>query len=748
MTSQPDMDTENQSGRRKRLPSKADILAYMKDQTEQVGKREIARAFGIRGNDKIWLKAILKELAADGEVLRTRGRRIVAKDQLPEVVLIDLTGIDRDGELIGKPANWTSDDPPPRIIMVQSGRGQPALAPGDRVLARVKSLKRGLYQGRLIRRLQAAPEQIVGVYRRQGQEGRIEVADKRQRDELIVEQDHANGAQTGDVILAEALPGRSFGLRRARVTEKLGRLGDPSTFSMIAVQQHGIPTRFEDEALAEAAKARPVRLGQREDLTALPLLTIDPADARDHDDAVFAEPDSSPEFEDGWHVVVAIADVSWYVRPGSALDREARRRGNSVYFPDHVVPMLPEALSADLCSLLPNKTRAAIAVHMWFDRDGNKRKHRFCRALIRSPASLEYRQVQRAIDGAPDEACAPFMKNAIEPLFGAYRTLAKARERRQPLAIELPERRIEFGEDGFIKSVHQRERFEAHRLIEEFMIMANVAAAETLEAQHQPCMYRIHEPPALEKTEALRQFLETMSLHLPKGQTLKPFHFNRILASAADQPFAQLVNETVLRSQSQALYSAENLGHFGLNLSRYAHFTSPIRRYADLLVHRALISGGHFGEGGLSDTDRAQFDATAAMISAAERRAMLAERDALDRFTAAFLSDRVGATFIGHIAGVTRFGLFVKLIDTGADGIIPISSLGGDYYRYDEARHALIGERSRIQYQLGDRVEVRLLEAAPVSGGLRFALLPGQGQKTTRKEKLSSRREKPRRKRR
>ena len=729
------MTEGDKKSRGARRPSKAEILNFIREQPGKVGKREIARAFGLKGADKIWLKSELKQLAAEGQIDRGRGKNLVPAGELPEVALLDVAETDIDGELIARPANWRWSEAPPRVVMVPPGSGQPALAIGDRVLARVGLLKPGLYQGRLIRRLQAAPEHVIGVYRLHGRDGRIQPADKRQRDELIVDIPHSLGAVSGEVVVAEAVPGRSHGLRRARVLQRLGRMGDPRSLSLMAVHQHGIPTRFSDETLAEAAAAKPVRIGKREDLRDIPLVTIDPEDARDHDDAVFAEADTDPRNPGGFHVIVAIADVSWYVRPGSALDRDARKRGNSVYFPDRVVPMLPEALSADLCSLIEGKPRAAIAVHMWFDAEGQKIRHRFVRALMKSKASLNYGQVQRAIDGEPDRVAANLMQEVIAPLYAAYRSVARARDRRGPLGIDLPERKIELGEDGFIKAVRPRERYESHRLIEEFMILANVCAAETLEGQRQPCMYRVHEPPSLEKLEALRQFLETLDYKLPKGQAIKPLQFNRILDHANKTPQAQLVNEVILRSQMQAIYSPENLGHFGLNLRRYAHFTSPIRRYADLLVHRALVSGGHMGEGGLSDFDRENFEATAEMISQAERRAMVAERDALDRFAAAFLSERIGATFKGRVSGVTRFGLFVKLDDTGADGLVPVTSLPGDYYIHHEARHALIGQRTGIAYQLGDRVDVRLVEAVPVTGGLRFELLPGQGRIATAEER-------------
>ena len=727
----------DKGGKQPPLPTKEQIVEFVRSSAGKVGKREIARAFHVTGSHRLILKRMLKELAAEGAVERGHRRKLTPAGLLPEVCLLDVAETDIDGELIARPAEWRGEGPPPKVVMAPSGRGLPALGIGDRILARVTPTSDQLYEGKLIRRLQVAPDEIIGVYTIVDKsQGRIRPADKRMRDELIVPHEHAKGAVTGEVVLAELLPGRVFGLKHARIKERLGRIGDPRSLSLMAVHQHDLPTRFSDAALAEAKAAKPVAPGKREDLRTLPLVCIDPEDARDHDDAVFAEPDADPKNPGGWHVIVAIADVAWYVRPGSGLDRDARVRGNSVYFPDRVVPMLPEALSADLCSLVEGKPRACLAAHIWFDVDGNKRRHRFVRGLMQSRATLTYHQAQAARDGRADAQTAPLLDEVIGPLYAAYTSLCKAREKRGPLAIDLPERKVMLGEDGYIKAILPRERFDSHRLIEEFMIQANVCAAETLETLRQPCMYRVHEEPTADKLEALREFLATLDLTLAKGQALTPTLFNRILGKVAGTAHEQLVNEVVLRSQAQAIYSPENRGHFGLHLRRYAHFTSPIRRYADLLVHRALITGGKLGEGGLSGFDVENFAATADLISAAERRAMAAEREALDRFTAAYLSDQVGADFRGRISGVTRFGLFVKLDETGADGLVPIATLGDEYFVHDEARHALVGRRSGTTYQLGQNVEVRLAEATPVTGGLRLELLGTGKPSAKRRSKL------------
>jgi ribonuclease R len=494
--------------------------------------------------------------------------------------------------------------------------------------------------------------------------------------------------------------------------------------SLIAIHAHGIPHVFPHAALKEAEAAKPPALSGRDDWRTVPFVTVDPADAKDHDDAVHAEPDPDPKNPGGHVIRVAIADVAHYVRPGSALDREARVRGNSVYFPDRVIPMLPERISNDLCSLRPNEDRAALAVRMTIGADGRKRSHTFHRVLIRSAARLSYQQAQSAIDGWPDEITGPLLGGILEPLYIAYRALKRARDARSPLDLDIPERKIVLTAHNTVDRVMTPERLDSHRLIEEFMILANVAAAETLERTSMPLIYRVHDEPDMERVNALREFLKTLDISLPKAGALRSEQFNHILARVKGRDVEKLVNEVVLRTQAQAEYAAENYGHFGLNLRRYAHFTSPIRRYADLVVHRGLIRAGRLGDGGLPDTEDVRtLGEISATISAAERRAMKAERETFDRLLAHFLADRVGATFDAHISGATRAGLFVKLDDTGADGFIPARTIGTEYFRYHEDRHALVGSRSGETYRLGDRVSVKLVEAAPVAGALRFELL-------------------------
>jgi ribonuclease R len=714
---------KRRSGRQ--LPTRDEILTYLSEHPGRAGKRDIARAFGVKGTaERIALKAMLKALADEG-LVETRNRRLTRPGDLPAVTVIEVTGRDRDGELVAAPAEWPEERGEPPRIVVASTRGKPGLAPGvgDRALARLSpgGDDGPAWLARVIKVIERRPATVIGVVRLGAGAGRIEPVDRKQKPLALAPGD-AGGAREGDLVSVEVARAGSRGVDRARVVEVIGSMKDEKAVSLIAIHAHGIPYRFAREVLAEADAAKPASLQHRQDWRDLPLVTIDPADARDHDDAVHAIPDPDKANPGGHVVTVAIADVASYVRPGTALDRAATERGNSVYFPDRVVPMLPERISNDLCSLRQGEDRPALAVRMVFSADGGKRSHRFHRVMMRSAARLSYSRAQEAFDGKTD-GLDRTVAEALGDLWRAYQTLKRGRDDRGPLDLDLPERKVLLGADGAIDRIVVPERLEAHRLIEEFMIQANVAAAETLEARKSPLVYRIHDSPSLAKLEALRDFLKSIELTLPKGGNLRPSHFNRILGRAKDTEHGPLLSEVVLRTQAQAEYSPANIGHFGLNLRRYAHFTSPIRRYADLIVHRALIGALGLGPDGLPDGIEAELPEIAARISAAERRAMAAERDTIDRLVAHWLADRIGATFSGRIAGVTRAGLFVKLDETGADGFVPMSTLGADYFRYDEARHAVVGVRTGEMHRLGDPVEVRLIEAAPLAGALRFELL-------------------------
>ena len=702
-----------------------------------VTKRDLARYLGVHGNERIELKRLLKELEAEGELSRGPKRALKKAGTLPEVGVLEVIGQDPDGELLARPQKWDGDDEPPQII-VMPGREGDAPGKGERILARLSKAEDG-YEARVIKRLGASVHRVLGVYREGAKEGRIVPIDRKSRHEFIVSGLHRGGAAANELVLAEPLSGRASGLPRAKVIERLGSLNAPKAVSLIAIHAHGIPTEFPDDTLAEAKNAKPVDPRGRTDLRHIPLVTIDPEDARDHDDAVWAGPDDDPKNPGGHIAIVAIADVAHYVTPGSALDREAYHRGNSAYFPDRVVPMLPETLSADLCSLRQGEDRACLAVRMVFDQNGRKRHHEFVRGIMRSAARLTYAQAQRAFDGKPDEDNAEIARIALAPLWKAYQTVGKARDDRDPLNLDLPERRIVIGDNGKVKSIAYRERLESMRLIEEFMIQANVAAAETLEKAKLPLIFRIHEPPGKEKLFAFSDFLRTINMPFAKGQVIKPGVFNRILEKAKGTPHVDVLNDVTLRTQSQAVYSPNNVGHFGLNLTHYAHFTSPIRRYADLVVHRALIRAMHAGDDGLTDSEIRKLDQIAEHISMTERRAMAAERDSTDRYVAAYMENRVGSTFDARVTGVANFGLFVRIPESGAEGLIPARSLDFDYYRHDPKQHALVGDRTGRRYRLGDVLKVRLLEAAPLTGGLRFETMPAKptldGQKPWRKNR-------------
>ncbi len=720
--------------RDKGFPERDAIVAFIRAQPGEVGTREIARQFGLKNADRAALKQILRELADEG-VIQKRGKTIREPAALPATVMADVTGRDSDGELIATPAEWdeVESGEPPKIRIHVPRRPVPGTAAGvgDRALLRVEKLEERdregtIYRGRIIKVVDHAKTRVLGIFRAlPGGGGRLIPVDKKQAGrELNIAKADTNGAEDGDLVSVDLVRSRGYGLASGKVKERLGSLASEKAVSLIAIHAHEIPQAFAPAALREAEEARPATLKGREDWRDLPLVTIDPPDAKDHDDAVHAEPDADPNNKGGYIVNVAIADVAFYVRPGSALDRDALTRGNSVYFPDRVVPMLPERISNDLCSLVPGEPRGALAVRMVIGNDGRKRSHSFHRILMRSAAKLNYAQAQAAIDGRPDDTTGPLLDPILKPLYDAYAVVKRARDERDPLDLDIPERKILLKSDGTVDRVIVPERLDAHKLIEEFMILANVAAAEMLEKKSLPLIYRVHDEPTLEKVHNLQEFLKTLDLPFAKSGALRPSLFNRVLVQVRGHDSEPLVNEVVLRSQAQAEYSAENYGHFGLNLRRYAHFTSPIRRYADLIVHRALIRGLGLGEGALPETETVEtLTEVAAQISVTERRAMKAERETADRLIAHFLADRIGATFQGRISGVTRAGLFVKLSDTGADGLIPIRTLGTEYFNYDETRHALVGSRSGAMHRLGDVVDVRLVEAAPVAGALRFELL-------------------------
>lgn len=690
--------------------NKSDILDFIRSSPAPVTKREIAVAFRLKGSGpRVAMKKILKELYNEGAVTKQGGAYTIPKG-LPGVMIVEVSEISSDGDVFAKPVEWNPETQGdmPRIEIKPDKKGTPAVKTGDRALVRLKRLTEDEYAANIIKRMDTVQNQVMGLLRvHKSGHAILQPADKKSKYEFEIPTGDLNSAKDGDLVVAEIQPSRGLRRKKARVIDVLGKRDDPKAISLISLNEVGLREKFPDTVEQATKDLKVPDLKGREDLRKIPLVTIDGADARDFDDAVYAE-----KVKDGFHIIVAIADVSYYVRPGKTLDQEAQSRGNSTYFPDRVVPMLPEALSNDLCSLRPKENRACMAVHLWIDQDGNLKKYEFVRGLMRSEARLIYEDVQKAFDSQKHD-----LINLINPLYEAFKILDDARQKRGALELDLPERQIIIDEKGNMTGVKKRERLDAHKMIEEFMILANVAAARALEDKKAPCVYRVHERPSLEKLDSVREFIDGFGLSLPKGQVTTSKQINDILLKAAKLPYSHLISEVILRSQSQAVYSPANKGHFGLALNKYGHFTSPIRRYADLLVHRSLIKAYNLGPGGLDMKQEAQLDEICDHISQTERTSMTAERNAVDRFTAAYLSDQIGAEFEGRITGVTRFGLFVALNETGADGIVPMRSLpGDDYYIHDEKQHALIGKHKGKMFQLGADVTVILREADGLTG--------------------------------
>ena len=717
--------------------SKEQVFDFIKTSPTPVTKREVARAFKIKGGEnRVALKQILKKLSAEGTIVKQPGGVYTVPEGLPSVSVLKINEIDIDGDVFATPLDWDEavQDKPPRIEIIPDKKNFKNVREGTRALCRLSRIDENFYEARIIRLIDEGSRYeggtVLGMVRLQKNGAILQPTHKKAKHEFDIAQGDLNGASDGDLVSAEVLPSRGLKRKKVRVVEVVGKQGDPKTISLICLHEAGMSDHFPQNVIDQTKGMKVPDLGKREDLRSIPLVTIDGADARDFDDAVFAE-----KLDDGtYHLIVAIADVAHYVKFGTALDNEAQKRGNSTYFPDRVVPMLPEALSNDLCSLRPNETRASMAVHMYIDEQGQLKKYKFVRALIKSHARLTYEQVQAARDGNGDKTTSHLMDNVINPLYEVYAILDEARQKRGALDLDLPERQIVIDDKGNMTGVKTRERLDAHKLIEEFMILANVAAATALEAKNQrqkglgrhPCVYRIHDKPSFDKLESAREFIEGFGLSLPKGQVVKPKQINYLLHAASKHSYSHLISQMVLRTQSQAIYSVDNVGHFGLALQRYAHFTSPIRRYADLLVHRALIGAYGLGDGALEDEEKARIEEIAQHISETERTSMQAERSAVDRFTASFLSDKIGAEFEGSINGVTRFGLFVTLAESGADGLIPMKSLDDDFYVHDEKAHALIGRRRGRIYRLGAKMRVVIKEADGITGSCIFALAPGQ----------------------
>ena len=721
-----------------KLPTKKQILDWIKDNPKNSSKREVAKAFGIKGSKRIELKKILKELALTGEIDKNK-KSFKGPNQLPSVCILQMMANTSDGDLFARPADWMGDDPEPIVLMVFRS-SDPALGYGDRVLAKISLVhdEQYQYEGRIIRVLKKTQKNTLGIYKKTSEGGRILPIEKSGR-ELSVKLSDALDAKDGELVEAEQTKGkRVSGLSAAKVINIVGDPSGPKAVSLIAIHQHGIPHQFPEDVLNESENSQFSVDAKREDLTKIPFVTIDPSDARDHDDAVYSHPDTDPSNSGGHVLWVAIADVAHFVKPGSALDKEARKRGNSTYFADRVVPMLPDRLSGDLCSIHEGIERPCLAVCITIDKSGKKLKQTFHRANIKSVASLNYEEVQKSVEGTVNEKVKPHFENVIKPLYECYFCLKKSKDCRQPLDLDLPERKVELFKNGRVKAVVLKERFDSHRLIEEFMILANVAAAEELSKARSEFLYRVHEEPTPEKLNALREVAQSAGFNLAKGQVLQTSHLNDLLTKSKQSDLSELISMTTLRSMSQAYYSRENFGHFGLALKKYAHFTSPIRRYSDLITHRALISSLGLGFDGLEEMDSENLEGTAKHISDTERRSMVAERDTIDRYLASYLSEKVGNEFEGKISGVAKFGFFVRLNESGAEGIVPVRTLGTDFYYYDDRTNTLRGSETGLIIGLGQRATVRLKEVDPIAGGIAFEALNIDGEKIPNIQKKRS----------
>jgi ribonuclease R len=712
------------------FPDEKKILEFIRENPGRASKREITRAFQIKGEEKIKLKKLLRKMARDGKLEKSTKSKLHAVGDLAAVLVVEINGIDQFGDLTAKPLNWELQGEPPKILMFAHDRRN-KLVIGDQALVRLTpNQDKGEvgYVAKIIRKLEQKSSQVMGVFHADSDYNAfVEATDKKDRNKYLIDKNAWNGAKDGTLVLIstsqEPQKSRQVKTRSAKVLKCFGSVTDPKSISLIAIISQGIAIDFPDEVLRETEKSEEPVLGKRHDLRNIPLVTIDPSDARDHDDAIWAEMDPDPKNSGGCHIIIAIADVAHYVNPTSSLDKEAKKRGNSTYFPDRVIPMLPEILSNGLCSLHEGKDRYTMAVHIWFDNRGKKIRHKFVRALMSSHASLSYEEFQTAQNGKPSKRVLPIMDSVVFPLYQAYKILTKGRIHREPLELNVPEKKIILNKKGEVSSILNRESLPAHKLVEEFMIQANVAAAEELEKKQSQCMYRIHEQPSFDKLETLRQFMESIDVKFAKGQVVKPKLFNNLIRKVKGTPHENVISTIVLRTQMQAKYSVENYGHFGLSLSKYAHFTSPIRRYADVIVHRALIKALKLGDDGLNKNDTETLFETAEHISTTERNSMIAERNSTERYIAHYMSTKIDEEFNGKINGVVRAGLFISLTDTGGEGFVPISSLVGDYFHYDKDHQLLKGENSGITFQLGDTVTVKLREANPISGGLIFQVI-------------------------
>ena len=710
------------------------IIASLEAAPAPLGLREVAKALSLSPEDRPALKSHVRKMIEDGLIFMDDKRRIRLASHMPEVCIAEVTAYDDDGygslKILSQDIDEAMIARSEISLMPERKRGRiPRI--GARILARMVQYGPDQYEARVLRILPDRKDRFFGrIVRFRGGLG-IEGAEKGAR--RIVELAKGGATpQLDDLIEAEMNDAKGKIAKTASILRNFGPADSADAFIQLAIAEFDIPHVFSDEILASTAQASVPELGNRVDLRDTPLVTIDGADAKDFDDAVFAEPHGS-----GWRVIVAIADVSAYVAADSALDAEAAKRGNSVYLPGTVVPMLPETLSNGMCSLVPHEDRASLAVEIMLDDKGQKKSHRFIRALIKSHARLTYDAVQTVFEGTADERDIGAPDGTLHHLFGAWHNLFAAREKRGTLNLNVPEKRVMLNEAGQPAHIEVREQKQAHRLIEEFMILANICAAEELESRGQLCVYRTHDRPDMEKIEGLRELAEALSIPFAKGQVVSPHRFNELLARVKDTSEEQLVNDAVLRCQSRAVYDCENKGHYGLSLARYAHFTSPIRRYADLLVHRALIQSCGLGPEVQTLQEVEALSQICAQISQTEQVAAKAERRTTDRLVACLYQPQIGRQLEVTITGLTNFGLFAAFDERTAEGFMPFRSLPEDFYELDQGNSRLVGRRRGTVFALGAQITAQIESVEPASGGILLTFLDGG---TTDKSVITKRR--------
>jgi len=718
-----DSDGANITG----LPSQQAIVDFVNSCATPPTQREIVRAFNIGQEYRAPLRRLLRNLSEKGVLARREGRRVASPEQLPEVTVLELMSFDDNGDGLARVAGESSDQDAdaPEIRVILSRKAGRAPSVGQTILARLARVGPNLYEARIIKVLERQQKRLFGEISATNKGFKLMPAERGKRDAISVQTSSSAPCAPGDLVEAELLPSKGYLAKTARIVRNLGSASSTGAFSALAIAEFNIRQHFPDAVIAEANALKTPPVKGRLDLRDIALVTIDGADAKDFDDAVFAEPTDTG----GWRLLIAIADVSHYVRQGSALDKEARTRGNSVYLPDMVVPMLPEAISNDLCSLRPHEDRAAMVAEIFIDNDGKRISHSIQRALIKSHARLTYDTVQAIYDGALDEADADVPHGTLHALFGAWHALNIDRTAREPLALDLQERRVEFDDQNVAVGIALRKQSASQRLIEDFMIAANVAAADTLIAARRPCVFRVHDAPDPKKADSLHKLADAIGGKFARGQVLQPHHFNKLLAHAKDSADELMVNEAVLRSQSKAVYDINNIGHFGLSLRNYAHFTSPIRRYADLLVHRALVDHGAKGKkapiDGLLDMPLEIMSEICTHISETEANAANAERRSIDRFAAAFFEKRISETLEAVIVAITGFGAFLRLDDGKADGFLPLKNLPDDYYDLDASGQFLEGRHTGWTFGIGTELNVQIAEVNAVSGGILLRWISG-----------------------